>query len=74
MDITNEEAERIMTILKQRGICIAEERNFITYLLDFYNNDTSPYCREKLDHGQSIGRTYCKDCIFRIKGYWEKIL
>lgn len=76
MDITNEEAERIMTILKQRGLLekirIAEERDFITYLLDFYNYETSPYVREKLAHGQSIGRTHCKDCIFRIKGYWKK--
>lgn len=73
MNLTKEEAERILSILKQRGLLEkvrqAEERDFITYLLDFYNYDTSPYVREKLAHGQSIGRTHCKDCIFRIKGY-----
>ena len=76
IDLTNEEAERIMTILKLRGLLekirIAEKRDFITYLLDFYDYDTSPYVREKLAHGQSIGRTHCKDCRFRIKGYWKK--
>ena len=76
MEITNEEAERILSILKQRGLLEkirqAEKRDFITYLLDFYNYETSPYVREKLAHGQSIGRTHCKDSIFRINGYWKK--
>jgi integrase len=76
IDLTNLEAERILTILKQRGLLekvkTAEEKDFITYLLDFYNYDNSPYVREKLAHGQSIGRTHCKDSIFRINGYWKK--
>ena len=76
IEITNVEAERIMTILKQRGLLKkikeAEEKDLITYLLDFYNYETSPYVREKLAHGQSIGRTHCKDSIFRVKGYWKK--
>ncbi|MCK9288245.1 MAG: hypothetical protein M0P29_11860, partial [Sphaerochaetaceae bacterium] len=76
IDITNQEAEKIMTILKQRGLLKkikeAEERDLITYLLDFYNYDTSPYVREKLAHGQSIGRTHCMDSIKRVNTYWKK--
>jgi len=44
IDLTSQEAERILTILKQRGLLekikMAEEKDFITYLLDFYNFDT----------------------------------
>lgn len=58
MILTNEEAERILSILKQQGLLEkvrqTKDRDFITYLLDFYNYDTSPYVREKLAHGQSI--------------------
>ena len=76
IDITSQEAERILKILKQRGLLKklkqAEERDFITFLLGFYDYETSPYVREKLAHGQTIGRTHCKDCIFRIKSYWKK--
>ncbi|MGE4453115.1 MAG: phage integrase SAM-like domain-containing protein [Sphaerochaeta sp.] len=76
INLTNKEAEKIMTILKQRGflkkIKDAEERDLITYLLDFYNYDTSPYVQEKLAHGQSIGRTHCKDSINRVNIYWKK--
>jgi len=76
IDITNQEAEHILNILKQRGLLAkmkqAEERDFITYLLNFYDFDSSPYVREKRAHGQSIGRTHCMDSIKRINGYWKK--
>jgi integrase len=76
IDLTNKEAEKIMNILKQRGLLKkikeAEERDLITYLLDFYNYDTSPYVREKLAHGQSIGKTHCQDSINRVNSYWKK--
>ncbi|NLV83368.1 MAG: hypothetical protein GXY60_02265, partial [Spirochaetales bacterium] len=65
IDITNQEAEHILNILKQRGLLAkmkqVEERDFITYLLNFYDFDSSPYVREKRAHGQSIGRTHCMD-------------
>lgn len=76
IDLTNREAEKIMTILKQRGLLKkikeAEDRDLITYLLDFYNYDNSPYVREKLAHGQSIGKTHCQDSINRVNIYWKK--
>ena len=76
MDLTNQDAYRIMGVLKDRGLLDkvkeAEERDFISFLLEFYDYDNSPYVREKLAHGQSIGRTHCKDSIFRINGYWKK--
>ena len=76
IDLSNKDAEKIMTILKQRGLLKkikeAEERDLISYLLDFYNYDTSPYVREKIAHGQSIGRTHCKDSINRVNSYWKK--
>ena len=76
IDLSNKDAEKIMNILKQRGLLKkvkeAEERDLITYLLDFYNYETSPYVREKLAHGQSIGKTYCMDSIHRVNTYWKK--
>ena len=77
IDLTHNEAQKIITILKDRGLLEkpkkADQLDFITFLNDFYDYDTSPYVREKIAHGHSIGRTHCHDSQLRIKRYWEPI-
>ena len=76
MELNSSDANRIVDVLKNRGLLEKlremEDRPLIAWLLAFYNYDTSPYVREKLAHGQSIGRTHCKDAQNRIKTYWKK--
>ncbi len=77
VDLSTSDAEKIVAILKDRGLLEkpreADKIRLIDYLLEFYDYEKSPYVREKLAHGHSIGRTHCNDSIHRITGYWEPV-
>jgi integrase len=44
---------------------------FPAFLENFWDYEASPYIREKLAHGQSIGKRHCYDSRSRCSGYWE---
>ena len=75
-DLTVNEGQKIISLLKKKGILDkpkkADAQDFIAFLLNFYDYEKSPYVRDKLAHGQSIGRTHCNDSLLRIKKYWAK--
>jgi integrase len=44
--------------------------DFIGFIEKFWSYDESPYVREKLAHGQKIGRRHCEEMLNRIRLYW----
>jgi integrase len=44
---------------------------FIDYLKEFWDYEKSPYVRDKLAHGHSIGRHHCMLNHGRVVNYWE---
>ena len=44
---------------------------FTEFLEEFWDYETSPYIREKLAHGHSIGKHHCYDMKNCIRGYYE---
>ena len=44
---------------------------FIPFLKRFWNYDESPYIREKLAHGQRIGKRHAQDMMSRVHEHWE---
>jgi integrase len=75
LELTTHDASRIVEILKTRNILDkpkqADKKDFITFLLEFYDYEKSPYVREKLAHGHSIGKRHCHDSIKRVECYWK---
>jgi hypothetical protein len=43
---------------------------FIEYLKEFWDYEKSPYVRDKLAHGYSIGRHHCMLNHGRVVNYW----
>lgn len=56
-----------ITVTKSEKGCIS----FPEYLENFWKYETSPYIREKLAHGQSIGRHHCYEMKCRFNRYWK---
>ncbi|MDR2965207.1 MAG: hypothetical protein LBU88_05480 [Treponema sp.] len=70
-------ALRIAEVLRNRGLLSLPATDakrgsieFITYLKNFFDYEKSAYVREKLAHGQSIGRGYCMEATRRIERFW----
>jgi hypothetical protein len=47
--------------------------DFIKFLTEFWNYDTSLYIKEKLAHGQSMTRRHAYEMGNRIRLYWEEV-
>jgi integrase len=47
------------------------DRDFIEFLLEFWDYDRSPYIKEKLRRSHSIHKTYCLAQISRVKHFWQ---
>lgn len=77
VDLDYKDANRIVEILKVRGLLgktkQADNQDFVEFLRYFYDYDKSPYVREKLAHGHSIGKRHCLDSLYRIKLYIEPV-
>jgi len=77
LDLNFSDATKIVEILKTRGLLgktkQADNQDFITFLRNFYDYEKSPYVREKLAHGHSIGKRHCLDSLYRIKLYIEPV-
>ena len=75
---TLEEAESIMTELKRLGFVknyilsdTPQAQDFISFLKNFWDWDTSPYIREKLRKSHGIHRRHCRIQERSIALYWE---
>ncbi len=76
--LTSEEAAKIVQILQKRGLVrVAAVRkglgdvDFVAFLKEFWDFSLSPYVREKIAHGQRIGKRHCYSNTNQIK-YWGK--
>jgi hypothetical protein len=45
--------------------------DFVSFLSDFFDYDKSPYVKDRIAHGHSIGRRYCNESLKLIRRYWE---
>jgi integrase len=45
--------------------------NFTDFLTQFFDYEKSPYVRDRLAHGHSIGRSYCRESLKVIRLFWE---
>lgn len=77
-DLTSQDAERIVAALKTRGLIETAivkagpgSELFTAFLSRFWDYDQSPYVREKLAHGHSMGRRHCYDMALWLKLYWK---
>jgi integrase len=76
-DLNGEEAMRIVNALKERGLIAAPvvrtgngTRTFTGFLEEFWDYAASPYVREKLAHGHSIGRRHCYEMTGRVRAFY----
>jgi integrase len=44
---------------------------FAEFLEEFWDYEASPYIREKLAHGQGIGKRHCHESMSRFNRYWQ---
>jgi integrase len=45
--------------------------DFVSFLSYFFDYDKSPYVRDRLAHGHSIGRRYCRESLDKIRLFWK---
>lgn len=77
-ELTKADTERIVKALVDRGAIEAatlpssgpEAAPLLRFLTDFWNFDTSPYVKEKLAFGHSIGRRHCYEQTGRLH-HWR---
>ncbi|MDR2186333.1 MAG: hypothetical protein LBO80_11815 [Treponema sp.] len=74
---SRDEALRIVTALKDRGLINSAAVkagkgavNLTEFFKAFWDYTVSPYIREKLAHGQSIGKRHCYESMSRFNRYW----
>jgi hypothetical protein len=77
-DLNADDAIRIVTILKERELIDIPvvkagkgSVSFLKFLEEFWDYGRSPYVREKLAHGHSIGKRHCYESMSRFHTYWE---
>ncbi len=75
--LTPEDASRIVEALKVKGLIETAivkagpgSELLEDFLSRFWNYEKSPYVREKLAHGHSIGKRHCYEMMVRSKKYW----
>ena len=76
--LTSDDAASILAVLKERELIEGGavkagpgSESFAAFLERFWTYDTSPYVREKLAHGQRIGRRRCYDATIEIKAHCD---
>ena len=77
-ELNSDDAMRIVQSLKDRNLIdIAAVKSgkgtvsFLEFLEEFWDYKSSPYIREKLAHGQSIGKRHCYESMSRFNRYWK---
>jgi integrase len=76
-DLDGDDAMRIVDSLKSRGlinVSVANAGNgavlFAEFLETFWDYTASPYVREKLAHGHSIGKRHCYESTNRVRQHY----
>jgi integrase len=77
-DLNSDDALRIVRVLKDRELISINAVkagksavDFGEFLEEFWDYTASPYIREKLAHGHSIGKRHCYESMSRLNRYWE---
>jgi integrase len=77
VDLNGDDAMRIVGALKDRGfidVSVAKAGKgsvvFTEFLETFWDYTASPYVREKLAHGHSIGKRHCYECTNRVHQHY----
>jgi len=72
-------AQQIAEVLRERGLLEFPtvkagpgKIDFIEYLENFWDYDTSPYIKDRIAHNHTIGRCYCHGNEIKIKRYWKE--
>ena len=75
-DLNSDDALRIVQALKDRELIdIAAVKSgkgtvsFTEFLEEFWDYEASPYVREKLAHGHSVGRRHCYEMMKLVHSY-----
>jgi integrase len=68
----------IVNALKERGLidigAVPAGKgsvDFVSFLSDFFDYDKSAYVKDRLAHGHSIGRRYCRESLKLIRLFWD---
>jgi integrase len=76
-DLDGDDAMRIVNALKDRGLIDVSAAGagkgsvlFTEFLETFWDYKASPYVREKLAHGHSIGKRHCYESTNRVHRYY----
>lgn len=76
-ELTPEDAGRVLAVLKERELIDGGAVKagpggelFTAFLSRFWTYESSPYVREKLAHGQRIGRRRCYDATKHVRAHW----
>ena len=77
MPLAPEDAGRVLDVLRDRSLVVGGavkggpgDELLSDFLTRFWDYDCSPYVREKLAHGQSIGRRRCYDATKAVRKHW----
>jgi len=72
-------AQQIAEVLRERGLLEFStvkagpgKIDFIEYLENFWDYDTSPYVKDRIAHNHTIGRCYCHGNEIKINRYWKE--
>jgi integrase len=79
-DLNGDEALRIVEALKGQGLIDVSAAKsgaapalFVEFLESFWNYQTSPYVRERLAHGYSIGKRHCYECMNKVRQHYAPV-
>jgi integrase len=77
--LTERDGARILEVLRTRGLIETAvvkaspgSEPLISFLEGFWNYEKSPYVRERLAHGQRIGRRHCYDMGRLVRTVWKE--
>jgi len=77
-ELNSDDALRIVQALKDKNLIdtpAVKSGNgavsFTEFIEKFWDYETSPYVREKLTHGQSMGKRHCYEMECRFSRYWK---
>jgi len=75
-----QDVDRVLATLKERRLILEASLpqndcpTLLSFLTEFWTFDTSPYVREKVAHGQRIGRRHCSDALSHVNRHWSGAL
>jgi hypothetical protein len=75
LELDSGAALAIVKPLKERGLIdigvVPTGKGSVSFLSDFFYYDKSAYVKDRLAHGHSIGRRYCRESLKLIRLFWE---